>query len=289
MKRRIQRGYGMRTYPDRGDACIMNILVTLNSDYIRPLKVMLKSLFMTNPDERFSIYLMHSSIPDGELDDLNGFVAGHGSQLHVIFTDGAYFQHAPVLLHYTKEMYYRLMAFRFLPQELERILYLDPDTLIINPVKTLYETDIRDYLYAAACHNRISIREINKIRFNSFNLKAYYNSGVLLMNLERQRRMIDESAIFQFVEDNQSKLIMPDQDILNALYSRQIKELDEKLYNYDARHYRYYFIKTSGQCDMDFVLNHTVILHFCGKKKPWKPGYTGEFHALYKYFESRIS
>lgn len=31
----------------------MNILVTLNSNYIKPLKVMLKSLFLNNQEEKF--------------------------------------------------------------------------------------------------------------------------------------------------------------------------------------------------------------------------------------------
>ena len=48
----------------------MNILVTLNSNYLRPLKVMLKSLFLNNPGEKFTIYLMHSSLTDDELKDL---------------------------------------------------------------------------------------------------------------------------------------------------------------------------------------------------------------------------
>ena len=45
------------------------------------------------------------------------------------------------------------------------------------------------------------------------------------------------------MEKNRARLIMPDQDILNALYSKKIKTLDEILYNYDARYYRYYKLR----------------------------------------------
>jgi len=263
----------------------MNILVTLNSNYIHPLKVMLKSLFLNNRDAMFAIYLMHSSLSDQELADLDAFIHKHGSQLHIVGIDERFFQNAPVLLHYTKEMYYRLLAFKFLPQHLERILYLDPDILVINPVNGLYETDLDGYLFAAAYHDKISIKEINRLRLIPYKIDAYYNSGVLLMNLELQRQMIDEKAIYEFVEKNRAKLIMPDQDILNALYSKKIKSLDEKLYNYDARFYSYYRIMSNGMCDMDYVINNTVILHFCGKKKPWKKGYGGKFYSLYKHYE----
>ncbi len=113
----------------------MNILVTLNSNYIKPLKIMLKSLFLNNPGEEFQIYLLHTSLKNGELDDLAFYIEGHGSELRVIHVDKNCFDDAPVTFHYTKEMYFRLLAYQLLPQDLDRILYLDPDILVLNPVR----------------------------------------------------------------------------------------------------------------------------------------------------------
>lgn len=263
----------------------MNILVTLDSNYIKPLKVMLKSLFLNNQEESFAIYVMHSSLDTQELEDLRQFIDNHGSQLNVIYVDDDCFEDAPTLLHYTKAMYYRLLAFKFLPQELDRILYLDPDILVINSIRELYDTDIEGYLYAASYHDKIALKEVNKVRLNVYDINAYYNSGVLLMNLPLQRQLIDEKVIYDFVDKNRSKLIMPDQDVINVLYSKQIKSLDEKLYNYDVRFYSYYKIMNGGVCDMDYIFENTVILHFCGKKKPWNKQYSGKFHSLYKQYE----
>jgi lipopolysaccharide biosynthesis glycosyltransferase len=263
----------------------MNILVTLNSKYLKPLKVMLKSLFLNNPEEKFFIYLLHSSLKAEELADLEQYVTDQGQELKIITINDDYFRNAPVILHYSKEMYYRLLAFKFLPPELDRILYLDPDILVINSIRELYNQDLKGYLYAAAYHDLLTVKEINKLRLKPYEIEAYYNSGVLLMNLELQRQIIDEQAIFEFVAQNRVKLLLPDQDIINALYAKQIKTLDEKLYNYDARHYSYYKLISSGLCDMDYVIRNTVILHFCGKKKPWLKGYSGKFHSLYKHYE----
>jgi len=263
----------------------MNILVTLDSNYIKPLKVMLKSIFINNGEETFDIYLMHSSINRKELEELDSFIVTHGSRLETVNLSDSYFEDAPVPMHYTKAMYYRLLAFRFLPSNLERILYLDPDILVINPLKELYNTDIDGYLYAAAYHDIITPKRINRLRLNPYEIEAYYNSGVLLMNLKLQRELIDEHEIFDFVKKNRAKLIMPDQDVLNALYSKKIKSLDEKMYNYDARYYNYYRIKSGYEWDMDCVINNTVILHFCGKRKPWNKNYSGKFHSLYKHYE----
>lgn len=263
----------------------MNLLVTLDSHYIKPLKIMLTSLFANNPGETFHVYLMHSSIKEGEIAEIAEFVEGYGQKLFELKIDNTYFENAPVVLHYTKEMYYRLLAYKFLPPELDRILYLDPDILVINPVRELYELPLEGYLYAAAYHNVLPVKEINRIRLYPYEINAYFNSGVLLMNLELQRKLIDEKAIYHFVDKNRTKLIMPDQDVINALYSKQIKCIDEKLYNYDVRYYKYYKVMSNHTCDMDYILRNTVFLHFCGKRKPWNKGYSGQFHALYKHYE----
>ena len=246
---------------------------------------MLVSLFVNNPAEDFHVYLLHSSIKEGEISDIDKFVKSYGHDLFEIKIDNAYFSDAPVVFHYTKEMYYRLLAYKFLPPELDRILYLDPDILVINPVREVYNTQLDGYLYAAAFHNVLSVTEINRIRLYPYKINAYYNSGVLLMNLDLQRNLIDEEAIYSFIEKNRTKLIMPDQDIINALYSSQIKCLDEKLYNYDVRYYKFYKMITNNACDMDYIIRNTVFLHFCGKKKPWSKSYSGQFYALYKHYE----
>lgn len=263
----------------------MDILVTIDANYMHPLKVMLGSLFSSNPGERFRVHLVHAGIAEADLAGLASFIEGRGHELAAYRVGDEAFGDAPVLLHYTKAMYYRLLAFKVLPQDMDRVLYLDPDILVINPLRTLYDIDLSGFLYAAAYHSLIPAKEINKLRLLPYEIDSYYNSGVLLMNLALQRSLVDEREIFDFVERNRAKLIMPDQDIINALYAKRIKTLDEKLFNYDVRYYRYYRLATNGECDMDFVIGKTSILHFCGARKPWNKGYIGQFLALYKHYE----
>ncbi len=264
----------------------MNILVTLDSNYILPLKVMLWSLFFNNPGHSFNIYLMHSSISSEELEGIYEFTERLNQRLHVITLDEDLFEDAPVILHYTREMYYRLLAYKCLPEDLERVLYLDPDILIINSIRELYHMDMSNAMFAAACHNRrIPLKEINRLRLKVQEMEGYFNSGVLLMNLPLQREKIKEEDIFEFVEKKKNRLIFPDQDVLNALYYREIKKIDEIKYNYDVRFYQYNKILSNGLFDMDYVMRHTAILHFCGRKKPWHKNYNGKFLSLYKHYQ----
>jgi len=264
----------------------MNILVTLNENYVGPLKVMLWSLFFNNPGESFRVYLIHSSISDQSVAELEAFVSKKGHTLHVIRVQDDWFTDAPVVLHYSKEMYYRLLAYKLLPAELEKALYLDPDILVINPIRELYDTDVSEYLFGAAYHEMISVKEINMVRLNAYEMEEYFNTGVLLMNLTLQRQKLNEEDVFAYINKHKSRLILPDQDVLNALYGKETERLNEFQYNYDARYYQYYKFLSDGEIDMDYVMRHTVILHFCGKRKPWHSNYIGKFHSLYKHYET---
>ena len=71
---------------------------------------------------------------------------------------------------------------------------------------------------------------------------------------------------------------------LNAMFADDILDLPDILWNYDARNYSNYFLRTSGEADTSWVMAHTAILHFCGRAKPWKPMYRYRFGVLYKHY-----
>ena len=66
------------------------------------------------------------------------------------------------------------------------------------------------------------------------------------MNLKECRKEIDPEAIFRFVQAHAAELLLPDQDILNAMYSTRILEIDDCLWNYDARNYTSYYMRSAG-------------------------------------------
>lgn len=107
---------------------------------------------------------------------------------------------------------------------------------------------------------------------------------MLLIDLDAGRREIIPEELFRYAEQHSKTLLLPDQDILNALYGDKTLELEDTLWNYDARNYNTYFLRSAGVCDMDWVLSHTALLHFCGKSKPWRGGYLRRFGILYKHY-----
>lgn len=260
------------------------LLTTLDQNYLPQLQVLLTSLAVNNPEEAVTLALLHSAIPEEGLSELRRQCGAHGYAFLPIRVDGALFHGAPVTRQYPKEMYYRLLAPHLLPREIKRVLYLDPDILVINPIRPLWETDLEGNLFAAAAHTgRTELASgVNQLRLGTEG--DYYNSGVLLMDLEAGRREIQPQVLFDYVARHGREFILPDQDVLNALYGHRILPLEDALWNYDARNYSSYLLRSGGVHDLRWVMAHTAILHFCGKEKPWKPKYIRRFGILYQHY-----
>lgn len=260
------------------------LLTTLDQNYLPQLQVMLTSLWVNNPRDTFVLILLHSGIPENSFSEVRRQCDTYGYAFMPIQVDDTLFQEAPVTRQYPKEMYYRLLAPQLLPSRIRRVLYLDPDILVINPLRPLWEMDLKGNLFGATAHTGKTelANNVNQLRLGTE--RDYYNSGVLLMDLEAGRREIHPQDLFDYVTQHRKELVLPDQDILNALYSKQILPLEDALWNYDARNYSNYLLRSGGICDMRWVMAHTAILHFCGKEKPWKPKYIHRFGILYQHY-----
>lgn len=133
----------------------MNILVTLDRNYLQPLRVMLGSLYLNNPGQVFDVYLVGDGLTAEDLAGLEALCAPCGA-LHPVEVPAELFAGAPVVRYYSRAMYYRLLAAQFLPQTLDRVLYLDPDILVINPLRPLYDTNLEGKLMAASVHRGLT-------------------------------------------------------------------------------------------------------------------------------------
>ena len=181
-------------------------------------------------------------------------------------------------------MYYRLLAPLLLPDTLERILYIDPDILVMNAVRPLWEISLGENLFAAASHSGIfdMISGLNRVRLGKEH--DYFNTGVLLIDLTKARNAITTDQIFDYVREHADRLLLPDQDIFNVLYGNDTLQVDDAIWNYDVRYFSAYLLKSNGQCNIDWVMQNTVFLHFCGRHKPWNITYLSRFSALYKHY-----
>lgn len=264
----------------------MNILVCLDSGYIPPLKVMLRSLTFSNPDDFFDIYVLHSSLTNEDIQSVSDSLKNRKAKIIPIKLPDDFGKDFPILRHLTKEAYFRIFAPWYLPEELDKILYLDPDITIIGKIDELYNTDLNEKCFAGASHGIPVTQFFNRMRLRMCRNSQYINSGVLLMNLKQIREEHSREKILKYIDKHGDKLYFADQDVINGMYSKKIVYFSSLKYNLDENFFKLYN-RTSpkrDRIDFSWVRKNTSIIHYCGKNKPWKEDYEGEFGIFYESF-----
>ena len=264
----------------------MHILVTIDMNYIHPLRVMLCSLLASNPGESFDVHLMHAGLPKQDIMSVSNLLHSKGHRLHNHQIDDAMFVGAPVGFHFSRAMYYRLLAPALLPGDMDRILYLDPDLLILQPIAPLYQTDMSHCVVAAAKETIPVFEAFCRLHLKLPLHYRYFNSGVMLMNLDRMRATVTPAQISECMRENGRNLLFPDQDLLNLLFNGEVKYIDGDAWNCDARFYGLHRILAGNSRGSERISETTAILHFKGRWKPWRKGYAGMLKPLYMHYEA---
>ena len=260
----------------------MNLLFCVNKKLESLFLNCIRSITANGGYDRYDAYVLHSDFDKTYIEMLENTFNGT-VYFHFIEMSNDMFNGFPETERYPKEIYYRLAAPLVLPQELDRILYLDVDTVVINPLKELYEMEFDGNYYIGCTHTRKFLTKINQMRLQSPKAVSYINSGVLLLNLPLLRENLDFKEICDYANKRKNSLILPDQDILTALYGDKVKVVDTLRYNLSDRILVVYNADLSHKkIDVSWVRENGVIIHYCGKNKPWKDNYVGTLGVFYQ-------
>lgn len=268
----------------------MNILVTINKTYVKQLNVLLNSIQYSNENEKFDIYILHRDLNDSDIKKIGESLDLKNFKIIPILINDEQIDLLPVYeKRYPVEIYFRIFSVKYLPKNLDRILYLDADTIVINKLKELYEMDFENNYFIATTHIKKVLHKFNELRLDIKENEPYINSGVLLMNLEDLRKTQNEGEIIDYIKNNQKKLMLPDQDIISALYGKKIKLVDEMKYNLgDKGLVLYNLSNPTNTIGLKWIYKNTVIIHYYGKNKPWNSDYTGKLGCFYNKIEKKI-
>ncbi len=265
----------------------MNILIAINKKYIKQANILLNSIQYSNMKEKFDIYILHRELEKSDEKRIYNNLNIEQFNMHFIKIENNDIQSLPTYeKRYPVEIYFRIFASKYLPKDLDKILYLDADTIVINSLKELYETKFDGNYYIAATHVKNVLQKINEIRLNINEDEPYINTGVLLINLKELRKTDIEKEVSKFIKKNEKKLILPDQDIIVSIYGKKIKLVDSLKYNLGERTLNAYNLNhPKNPIGLRWICKNTVIIHYYGKSKPWNKQYIGKLACFYHKIE----
>jgi lipopolysaccharide biosynthesis glycosyltransferase len=268
--------------------------------------------------ENINIHILNNNISQNNLNKLKQ-IQKENNNLHLYFYDiNHYFnqnQYSKIISTELKNnsffnllgitAYSRLFLGDILPKNIDKILYLDADTIVLNDLKELFDTDLEGYYCGGV------------INMNGNSTKSFYtgkqydtpfvNSGVLLINVKKWRTSNFIESFIELIKTYPDKNYLHDQNIINILSEGKILLLDPK-YNVMSEfyyvNYRKYLKLNSyfesidkfySEDQMQNALDNPTIVHFLSQMwhRPWikqngliKHKIKNPFNEKYIYYKS---
>lgn len=243
----------------------MNVAFCIDKNYFRYFIVALKSFAVNNISERYNIYFVHNGISAKEKNILIKFIKENKLFISEIVVNDFVFNDLCTNYHFTKAMYYRLLLQDLLPEKINKVLYLDADLLVVGDVSELFDFDIENYFVAAI--EEPNFRDQNRLMMKP--TSSYFNSGVMLINLEAWRKVNLKDMIIEFVKKNKNIIEMPDQDALNASIEGRCLFLPP-IFNQQTVFFESQLkFSTFTSDELLEAKKKPKIIHFTGSSKPW--------------------
>ena len=185
----------------------------------------------------------------------------------------------------------RLLVDQLLPKNIDRLLYIDGDTICRGSLQALFGMDLQGKIIGMALESTFGLKNKTSLGLED---TYYYNAGVLLIDLHQWRQAKIGQKIIEFfrTEKDHKTFRYNDQDILNCFFKDRIFTLSPK-YNYTNALDRYYYkdLKTIekpaqyySKAIIDDARENPIIIHFLGEERPWRKFNTHKYRQDYKKY-----
>lgn len=271
----------------------MNILYTFNDRFVPQVAAAITSVCENNKEENdITFYLFVLEVSNENKEQMERYIQSY--QRNTVFIElqnlQDYFDFEIDTTGWNPIVLARLLLDKLLPENIDRILYLDGDTIVRGSLHNMYHIDMKDHVIAAGLEPTYSREHKKDIDMENF---PYYNAGVLLIDLNNWRNQKTGEQILDFYGKHNGKLFSNDQDAINGTLKGQILTLEPK-YNYFNVFDQYSYSFLNSLCDYPYVdktafqesKNNPVIIHYLGEERPWRIGNHHRFRGDYlKYLK----
>ena len=257
----------------------LHVALSFDDKYWAPAYAAMRSICLTSIRRKEVVFhLCHTALEPSHAAVLDRITEEFGSTIvHYDPGQHASFTELTALLRTTDRfppiVYTRLLLDKFLPVEIERIIYLDCDVMVCQPIELLYDTDMGEKPIAAAFDPfHLAITKGRDIRSRQTVIDTgnrYFNSGVLLINRARYAAVDLPGKIRAMAESGLLRDVFFDQELLNLVF----------LNNWQPLSWRFNVLMPKPVHES----MHPIILHYTGSRHPWNPLSGTAFHRLYRH------
>ena len=259
------------------------IVLAVDQKYVRQACVTIASYALSNPVNRFEVYVLVWQVDQEGIALLQKTGAAFGMQLNLVTVDMQWTAKLPEtfragMKHVSPMTYSKFIAMEYIPHHFSRCLMLDCDLLVVSEIDTLAAISMDGFAIGAV--QDFMMPEGSGKRLGLQNPKAYFNCGVLLVDTEKWRYSSPLLKLPSVAAEYSNKIIYGDQDLINIIFQKGCLDLDFK-YNHML------MVSVDGNIPNRRLLGQNPsILHFPGQIKPWHEYAPRNLQATYFRYAS---
>jgi lipopolysaccharide biosynthesis glycosyltransferase len=265
-------------------AAVVPIACAADAEYVPHCAALLHSLATTHEPARVHVHFLHDGdLERSLLDELGDYATGLGLEWSPVLVDGDILARFPDHHRFGRVGWYRVALPELLPG-LDRVLYLDCDVIVTDTLVPLLSVDVSDVAVGAVTNPLYPGTPSTLVTDLGLpSTDRYFNSGVLLMNLDRWRRAGIGNALQAFIDRGEGMDLWPDQTALNAVLWDDRRPLAPR-WNaqnpvFELRPPQLPFTAA----EVDDARRSPAVVHFIGPYKPWH--YRSKHPMRSLYFE----
>lgn len=163
--------------------------------------------------------------------------------------------------------YFRFIAFEYLSEKIDSLLYIDADVVckgsLIDLTNIKFENHVAAVIQDVDDSRSYAATRLNVPEFN----EQYFNAGVVFANLKEWKAQQFFSKAFSTLLDKTKKFAFLDQDVLNIMFLGKaiflpriydaIYGIKQELKSKDLSKYK------------EYITPETILIHYIGVTKPW--------------------
>lgn len=264
----------------------------INEGFIMQLATMLKSIeYNLKSYKKVKVYVLTNSISKENKNSVERSL-NQERKIEVIWigVNEEKVKDLKVDGHISIEAYYRLLMADVLPEDIDKIIYLDCDLILNDDIGKLWNIEIGENFILAVVEGYASMSSSSLSNFyKELSLppdSKIFNSGVLVINMKRWREFSVGNRIVNFIKKNKDRIIWHDQDGLNAVLAGKWKELDPRwnVTSYLIEQYPFFKGSVFDKKTTEKIVKSAFIVHFNMTSKPWHKYNKNIYNDLFYFY-----
>jgi lipopolysaccharide biosynthesis glycosyltransferase len=271
----------------------LSIVYSSDNNYAQHVGVSIISLFENNKEfDEIKVYLIDNHISPSNKNKLNTICEAYNRKIRFIeFSDFSSKIKLNIGDSISISSYARLFIPSMLGDEVNKVIYLDCDSIINSSIKDLWCMDISEHYVAGVCD---TVSPETKLKVNMGAQHPYLNAGMLLINLKKWREDRVEEKFINFIDSFNGKVFHHDQGTINGVLNSKFLILHPK-YNCMTIFFtmnreelmQFYGIKDYySEMELNEAINNPIFIHYTPAfvNRPWVRGCRHPLVSHYKQY-----